>query len=920
MIFSRAQAKRRLFAPEIVQVSSMDCGPAALKCICEGFGIPVSYGRLREACQTDVDGTSIDTMEEVAAPLGLEAEQIMVPTDHLLLPGTQTLPAIVVVQRAGGATHFIVAWRRHGNLIQIMDPAVGRLWLTSKQFLEQIYVHTVPVAAAAWREWAQSDEFLGALRQRLAHVGVTGSTAKRLIKSALADPGWRPIAALDAAARMVNMIVRAGGIDRGRQASRVIERFAALAQEESQDGLKSIPAEYWTAFAASPDSDGEEQVLLRGAVLVRVSGPLIAEPAHIPEEPTSQPGEPPDLSPEIAAALEEPSSRMGQQLFRLLGADGFLMPMILIVALLFAAGGVVVEALLLSGLFDIGADLNLAGQRLGAMGTLLIFMVGLLLLELPIVAGVLRLGRRFETRLRTAFLKKLPRLNDRYFHSRPTSDMAERSHSIHRARQLPELAERFMRLCFELLLITAGIIWLDPSSAPIAMLAAALAVGLPLVAQPVLMERDLRVRNHNGALSHFYLDALIGLVAVRTHGAERALRREHESLLIKWASASLGRQRAVLAVEGLQFFVGFGLAAWLLLGFVTRHGESGALLLFVYWVLNLPVLGQEIAMLAQQYPDYRNVMLRLLEPLGAPEAVDHPPVSAESVATNAVTHHALAKSKCGCVIDLQAVSVQAAGHLILEDIDLRIEPASHVAIVGASGAGKSSLVGLLLGWHRAAAGQVLVDGAPLNPERLARLRRETAWVDPGVQLWNRSFLANLHYGAGDEQALAVGQVIKSADLIEVLQKLPDGLQTPLGEAGGLVSGGEGQRMRLGRAMLRQNVRLVILDEPFRGLERTRRHVLLARVRELWPDATLICISHDLEETRAFPRVVVIDQGRIVEDGDPNQLASQAESRYQELLKAEEDVRTGLWSSDKWRRLRLKQKRLVEDAVQAERHV
>jgi ATP-binding cassette subfamily B protein len=87
-------------APEVVQTSAMDCSPAALTCLLEGFGIPVSYGRLREACQTDVDGTSIDTLEEVAVQLGLDAEQVMVPVDHLLLPEANALPAIVVVRLA----------------------------------------------------------------------------------------------------------------------------------------------------------------------------------------------------------------------------------------------------------------------------------------------------------------------------------------------------------------------------------------------------------------------------------------------------------------------------------------------------------------------------------------------------------------------------------------------------------------------------------------------------------------------------------------------------------------------------------------------------------------------------------------------------------------------------------------------------
>jgi ABC-type bacteriocin/lantibiotic exporter with double-glycine peptidase domain len=116
----------RWWAPEVVQTSSMDCGPAALTCVLQGHGIPVSYGRLREACQTGVDGTSIDTLEQVARQLGLPAEQVMVPADHLALPAAALLPAIVVARQADGATHFVVVWRRLGPWLQVMDPAQGR--------------------------------------------------------------------------------------------------------------------------------------------------------------------------------------------------------------------------------------------------------------------------------------------------------------------------------------------------------------------------------------------------------------------------------------------------------------------------------------------------------------------------------------------------------------------------------------------------------------------------------------------------------------------------------------------------------------------------------------------------------------------------------------------------------------------------
>src|SRR6185503_8964880 len=86
--------QRRWLVPEIVQTSSMDCGPAALKALCQGFGIPVHYGRLRELCQTDLDGTSMNTLEAVANGLGLRAEQTMLPRDHVLLPEVDALPAI----------------------------------------------------------------------------------------------------------------------------------------------------------------------------------------------------------------------------------------------------------------------------------------------------------------------------------------------------------------------------------------------------------------------------------------------------------------------------------------------------------------------------------------------------------------------------------------------------------------------------------------------------------------------------------------------------------------------------------------------------------------------------------------------------------------------------------------------------------
>jgi ATP-binding cassette subfamily B protein len=161
---------------------------------------------------------------------------------------------------------------------------------------------------------------------------------------------------------------------------------------------------------------------------------------------------------------------------------------------------------------------------------------------------------------------------------------------------------------------------------------------------------------------------------------------------------------------------------------------------------------------------------------------------------------------------------------------------------------------------------------------------------------------------------SIGSVVETAELTDVLEKLPAGLQSPLGEAGGLTSGGEGQRVRFGRALLREPARLAILDEPFRGLDRDTRHELLARARDVWQDATLICVTHDINDTMTFERVIVLDAGRIVEDGSPSVLCNQPESRYAALLAAERAVSADLWNDGRWRRWRMHEGSITEDQI------
>jgi len=878
-------APRKFLVPEVVQTSAMDCGPAALKCLLEGFGISVSYGRLREACQTDVDGTSIDTIEVVANQLGIDAEQMMLPTDHLFLLGTSVLPALIVVRHPTGGSHFVVIWRRLGSWLQLMDPAIGRRWIRRAEFMEEIYRHQTSVDADDWRLWAGSDEFLLPLRWRMARLGVGGQVRAELCDKALADSAWLGLGALDASVRLVQSMIDAGGLRAGAAAIRLLDALFNESRTSTFDIFRIIPSDYWMVTPDLENTDPiEQRLVLRGAVLLRIAS-LQTDGLAVTAGAASP------LSVELAAALQERPTRPLRALLNLMREEDVARPVVLVAAIVAAVAALLIETLLFRALLDVSDLLNLGGQRLAAIGAVLIFATLLLAMQLPAVTESMRLGRHLEIRLRMALLSKMPRLTDRYFQSRPISDMADRSHAIHMTRQLPGMVARLLQALFELLLTLGGIILIDPRSAVLAIAVVAAAIGIPTAVQPLVRERDLRVRNHIGALGAFYLDALLGLVPVRAHRAERAVQRQHEALLVEWARA--GRRRITLSVciDGVQSLLCVGLAGALLFNHFWRTGTvTGGDLLLAYWTLKLPAIGQGLTTLAQQLPMQQNILARLMEPLSAPEeeAGNAPPLSA------AARSHAVS-------IAIKDGTVVAAGHDILRDLNLTIRPGEHVAIVGASGAGKSTLIGVLLGWHRLAAGTLLVDGAPLTRDTRDALRRSTAWVDPAIQIWNRSFADNLGYSTEDGGLTRIGETLDAAALRGVLRNLPEGLQTKLGEGGALMSGGEGQRIRLGRAFAQCDVRLALLDEPFRGMDRDRRSALLVDARKRWHGVTLLCVTHDIGETKLFDRVLVFDDGRLVEDGQPARLAA-TPSRYQRLLNAEREVLGQLWDTNDWRRI------------------
>ena len=250
-------------------------------------------------------------------------------------------------------------------------------------------------------------------------------------------------------------------------------------------------------------------------------------------------------------------------------------------------------------------------------------------------------------------------------------------------------------------------------------------------------------------------------------------------------------------------------------------------------------------------------------------------------------------------IHCQNACFSVEGEPILDNINIEIKPNCHLAIVGASGAGKSTFISSLLGFAKLDQGEMKIDGDDLSPEVIANVRRHATWLDPQVYLFKSSIIANITYG--NVNSGQMGSVLDDANLWPLIEGLPNSIHTDCGEAGSQLSGGEGQRIRLARALNKSGVNLALLDEPFRGLDKGTRQQLMRTVRQKWQNITVICVSHDVSEALQFDQIAVLEDGKIVEQGSPEQLLAQ-DGALVRLLHHEQTVARQWLDNPAWRRV------------------
>jgi ATP-binding cassette, subfamily B, bacterial len=216
---------------------------------------------------------------------------------------------------------------------------------------------------------------------------------------------------------------------------------------------------------------------------------------------------------------------------------------------------------------------------------------------------------------------------------------------------------------------------------------------------------------------------------------------------------------------------------------------------------------------------------------------------------------------------------------VLNGFTLDVKPGETIALVGESGAGKSTVLNLAIGFYRPTSGRILLDGVPFDELDMRAYRRQIAVVPQNTVLFSGTIRQNITYGLTNVSEEELERVIRMANLQDVIAAMPDGLDTMIGEHGGKLSGGQRQRIAIARAMIR-NPRIIFLDEATSALDNISEFVVQKAMRELIRGRTTFIVAHRLSTIRDADRIVVMKNGRIQEVGSYEELMQRRGEFYQ----------------------------------------
>jgi ATP-binding cassette, subfamily B, multidrug efflux pump len=513
-----------------------------------------------------------------------------------------------------------------------------------------------------------------------------------------------------------------------------------------------------------------------------------------------------------------------------------------------------------------------------------------LLLAVALAGGVARYGmrellnsgsRRVETDLRDRLYRHLQRMSAEFYDRYPTGDvMARTTNDLLAVRMVAGPALMYLvDTSIRALLIAPAMLSISPRLTLLAF--------LPLLGLPVIMvslgglvhRRSQAIQAHFSELTSHAHENLSGVRVVRAYRQEDAETAHFRELSEEYLRRNLGLARVqglffplLTSLGGLSAAVVLYVGGSLVMAGQVSVGEFVAFgvylgmlvwpMIALGWAVNLVQRGAASMARINQLFQERPAIASPASPVRLPPA------------------------RRGRAVEFEGVWFRYPGTergWVLEDVSFRVEPGRSLAVVGATGSGKSTLVDLLVRAHDPTRGTIRLDGVDIRQLDLAELRREVGFVPQETFLFGETLRDNVLLGAPDDGRLE--RVAEVSQLAEALPALPSGFDTMLGERGINLSGGQKQRTAIARA-LAQDPPVFVLDDALSAVDAHTEARILAALRGALTGRTSIIVSHRLAAVRDADWILVLDEGRIVEQGLHADLIARG-GRYWELLRRQQ---------------------------------
>lgn len=390
------------------------------------------------------------------------------------------------------------------------------------------------------------------------------------------------------------------------------------------------------------------------------------------------------------------------------------------------------------------------------------------------------------------------------------------------------------------------------------------AILAAIIAKLAASGHDLHARfaGRAAAVSGDITDVVSNMSLVRAFGAAK---REQDRLSQKIEGEMSAQRASLRSLERLRLFHAFsvfivtaGVLVWAVELWRLKQISTGDVVLTTTLGFTVLHASRDLAMALVELIQHFAKLGEAIEVLGLPhEMQDHPEAKPLINLGGGVTFERVAFD-------------YPSGAPVLRDFELHVPAGQKVGLVGRSGAGKSTILALLQRHYDPNAGRVLIDEQDISHVSQESLRHSVAVVQQDISLFHRTALENLRYGKPEASDEEVYRAAEAASCTEFIRALPEGFDTIVGERGLKLSGGQRQRLAIARAFLR-DAPIILLDEATSALDTESEQAIQEALMRLVKNRTVIAIAHRLSTLHSFDRIVVLDRGRIIEDGAPSDL-------------------------------------------------